>query len=81
MSWNIIYLEAKPLSKTGKDEFNMSEMNFNDMMNMISNMDKKELETKMNQVSQMLNSKTPEEIVKEIKGNANHKNQMCFLEF
>ena len=32
----------------------MSEMNFNDMMNMISKMDKKELEEKMNQVSKML---------------------------
>ena len=59
----------------------MANMNFNELMKMISNMDKKELETKMNQVSQMLNSKTPEEIVKEIKGNANHKNQSCFLEF
>lgn len=53
----------------------MANMNFNELMKMISNMDKKELETKMNQVSQMLNSKTQEEIVKEIKGNANHKNQ------
>ena len=53
----------------------MANMNFNELMKMISNMVKKELETKMNQVSQMLNSKTPEEIVKEIKGNANHKNQ------
>ena len=53
----------------------MANMNFNELMKMISNMDKKELETKMNQVSQMLNSKTPEENVKEIKGNANHKNQ------
>ena len=44
----------------------MANMNFNELMKMISNMDKKELETKMNQVSQMLNSKTPEEIVKEI---------------
>ena len=31
----------------------MSEMNFNDMMNMISKMDKKELEEKMNQVSKI----------------------------
>ncbi|MDO4392608.1 MAG: hypothetical protein Q4C11_05880, partial [Clostridium sp.] len=51
----------------------MANMDFNELMKMISKMDKKELETKMNQVSQMLNSKTPEEIVKEIKGNANHK--------
>lgn len=53
----------------------MANMDFNELMKMISKMDKKELETKMNQVSQMLNSKTPEEIVKEIQGNANHKNQ------
>ena len=36
----------------------MSEMNFNDMMNMISKMDKKELEEKMNQVSKMLGNKS-----------------------
>ena len=35
----------------------MSEMNFNDMMNMISKMDKKELEEKMNQVSKMLGNR------------------------
>ena len=71
MSWNIIYLGAKPLSKTGKDEFNMSEMNFNDMMNMISKMDKKELEEKMNQVSKMLGNKSPEEILKQMNNKNN----------
>ena len=45
----------------------MSEMNFNDMMNMISKMDKKELEEKMNQVSKMLGNKSPEEILKQMK--------------
>lgn len=71
MSWNIIYLEAKSISKTGKDEFNMSEMNFNDMMNMISKMDKKELEEKMNQVSKMLGNKSPEEILKQMNNKNN----------
>ena len=71
MSWNIIYLEAKPLSKTRKDEFNMSEMNFSDMMNMISKMDKKELEEKMNQVSKMLGNKSPEEILKQMNNKNN----------
>ena len=71
MSWNIIDLEAKPLSKTGKDEFSMSEMNFNDMMNMISKMDKKELEEKMNQVSKMLGNKSPEEILKQMNNKNN----------
>ena len=71
MSWNIIYLEAKTLSKTGNDEFNMSEMNFNDMMNMISKMDKKELEEKMNQVSKMLGNKSPEEILKQMNNKNN----------
>ena len=71
MSWNIIYLDAKPLSKTGKDEFNMSVMNFIDMMNMISKMDKKELEEKMNQVSKMLGNKSPEEILKQMNNKNN----------
>lgn len=47
----------------------MSEMNFNDMMNMISKMDKKELEEKMNQVSKMLGNKSPEEILKQMNNN------------
>lgn len=50
----------------------MANMDFGELMKMISNMDKKELELKMAQASQLLNSKTPEEIVKEIKdGNKN----------
>ena len=48
----------------------MSEMNFNDM-NMISNMDKKELEEKMNQVSKMLGNKSPEEILKQMNNKNN----------
>lgn len=49
----------------------MSEMNFNDMMNMISKMDKKELEEKMNQVSKMLGNKIPEEILKQMNNKNN----------
>ena len=49
----------------------MSEMNFNDMMNMISNMDKKELEEKMNHVSKMLGNKSPEEILKQMNNKNN----------
>lgn len=49
----------------------MSEMNFNDMMNMISKMDKKELEEKMNQVSKMLGNKCPEEILKQMNNKNN----------
>ena len=51
----------------------MSDVNFNELMKMISNMDKKELKAKMNEVSQMLNSKTPEEIIKQMNNN-NSKN-------
>lgn len=51
----------------------MSDINFNELMKMISNMDKKELQAKMNEVSQMLNSKTPEEIIKQMNNN-NSKN-------
>ena len=49
----------------------MSEMNFNDMMNMISKMDKKELEEKMNQVSKMLGNKSPKEILKQMNNKNN----------
>lgn len=49
----------------------MSEMNFNDMMNMISKMDKKELEEKMNQVSKMLGNNSPEEILKQMNNKNN----------
>ena len=49
----------------------MSEMNFNDMMNMISKMDKKELKEKMNQVSKMLGNISPEEILKQMNNKNN----------
>lgn len=53
----------------------MSNLDFNELMKMISTMDKKELENKMNQVSNMLKSKTPEEILKEVSGNGNSNKQ------
>lgn len=49
----------------------MSNFDFNELMKMVSKMDKKELESKMNQVSNMLKNKTPEEILKEMNGNNN----------
>lgn len=52
----------------------MSNIDFNELMNMISKMDKRELESKMNQVSQMLGSKSPEEIIKDMNKNPNSKN-------
>lgn len=51
----------------------MANVDFNELMKMISNMDKKELETKMNYVSNMLKTKSPEQIIKEMNGNANSK--------
>lgn len=47
----------------------MSNINFNELMNMISKMDKQELQSKMNEVSKMLNSKSPEEIMKQMNNN------------
>lgn len=52
----------------------MSNIDFNELMKMLSNMDKKELENRMNQVSNMLKDKTPEEILKEMNGNNNPQN-------
>lgn len=52
----------------------MSDINFNELMKMISNMDKKELQAKMNEVSKMLNSKSPEEIMKQMNNNNNTRN-------
>ena len=39
----------------------MSNIDFNELMKMLSNIDKKELENRMNQVSNMLKDRTPEE--------------------
>lgn len=47
----------------------MSDINFNELMKMISSMDKKELQSKMNEISKMLNSKSPEEIIKQMNNN------------
>lgn len=52
----------------------MSNIDFNEAMKILSKMDKKELESKMAQVSNMLNSKSPEEIIKELNSNTNSKN-------
>lgn len=48
----------------------MGNVDFNELMNMVSKMDKKELEEKMAQVSKMLSSKSPEEIIRDINGNS-----------
>lgn len=50
----------------------MSDINLNDFMKMISKMDKKELQSKLAQASQMLNNQSPEEIIKQM--NNNNKN-------
>lgn len=51
----------------------MENFDFNEMMKMVSKMDKKELEEKMAQVSKMLGSKSPEQIMRELNGNGNSK--------
>lgn len=49
----------------------MSDFNFNELMKMVSKMDKNELQAKMNEVSQMFNSnKSPEEIIKQMNDNS-----------
>lgn len=49
----------------------MSDFNFNELMKMVSKMDKNELQAKMNEVSQMLNSnKSPEEIIRQMNNNS-----------
>lgn len=48
----------------------MADFNFNELMKMLSKMDQKELQTKMNEVSKMLNSnKSPDEIIKQMNNN------------
>lgn len=51
----------------------MSDINFNELMKMISKMDKAELQSKMNEVSKMLNNKSPEEIMKQMNNNRSSK--------
>lgn len=47
----------------------MDNKNMNELMKMISNMDKSELEKGLNQVSQLLNSPKADELITEIKKN------------
>ena len=51
----------------------MADINFDELMKMISKMDKGEFQTKLNEVSKMLNSKKPEDIMKQM-NNKNPKN-------
>ena len=52
----------------------MDNINFDYMMKMISNMDKKELEMRMSQVSKMFENKSPEEVFKQISNNNKSSN-------
>ena len=58
----------------------MANMNFDELMKMISKMDKKELEEKMAQAQQILNSKDPNAILKQMNNNnkQNHPTQHCY---
>ena len=47
----------------------MANMNLDELMKMISKMDKKELEEKMAQAQQILNSKDPNAILKQMNNN------------
>lgn len=49
----------------------MSNVNFNDLMKMLSQMDKKELEEKMAQASKILNSKDPNSIFNQMNNKKN----------
>lgn len=49
----------------------MSNLNFDDLMKMLSKMDKKELEEKMAQASKILNSKDPNSILKQMNNKQN----------
>lgn len=48
---------------------NSNKMNMADLMNLLSKMDKKDLEQGLNQVSQMLKTKDANSIINEIKKN------------
>ena len=52
----------------------MDNINFDYMMKMLSNMDKKELEMRMSQVSKMFENKSPEEDFKQISNNNKSSN-------
>ena len=47
----------------------MSNVNFDDLMKMLSQMDKKDLEEKMAKASKILNSKDPNAILKQMNNN------------
>lgn len=47
-------------------------MDMKDMMNLLSKMDKRELEDGLNKISKMLNSKEADNIINEIKKNTNN---------
>ena len=53
----------------------MANVDFNELMNMISKMDKKDLAEKMSQVSKMLETKSPEQILRDMNQNSNSKNK------
>ena len=45
----------------------MSNVNINDIMKLLSNMDKKDIENGLNQISKILNDPKADKIIKEIK--------------
>ena len=51
----------------------MADINFDELMKMISNMDKGELQTTLNEVSKMMNSKNPEDIIKQMNGKNSNR--------
>ena len=51
----------------------MSDINFNELMKKVSQMDQKELQSRMDEVAKMLNSKNPNEILNQLNNNLNTK--------
>lgn len=51
----------------------MNNMNMNMLFNMLSKMDKKDLEKGIEQANQILNSKNKNEILDKLKNNGNNK--------
>jgi len=49
-----------------------NKMDMNQLMSMLSKMDKKDLEEGLTKVSKMLNSKDADNIINQIKNNTNH---------
>ena len=52
----------------------MNNMNMNMLFNMLSKMDKKDLEKGLEQANKILNSKNKDEIIKQIQNNNNKTN-------